>query len=329
VIDKLDLRVKAETPFRVGFESVYRKLRPRARSTAYYKEFLDLRGHGIRAKLHLHCFFNANHKVELIGVGGMLFQQMKREAEKVFDCPAEDLAIMRLDLAADVPGVSVGWCYMHLRVRNKREFRLIGDPRGEGATLYLGNHLDRIVVYDKIAEIEKRCGRPGVEKVLEKEGWKFDNHQPSSGNPLVTRIERRIGASRIPPQLATFSDLESNAVHFDPFKNVHLLQGGKQTPARDDYSPSLYLKGLGLRECIQRDGLASTWAWINAGTHGNAGRLFRQLKDFVPPEPEGFQPPGLSTIYRRSVSRQLLDRIPSANGHCEKSCRVHGTGSEV
>jgi hypothetical protein len=91
----------------------------------------------------------------------------------------------------------------------------------------------------------------------------------------------------------------------------------------------LYLKGLGLCECIQRDGLASTWAWINAGTHGNAGRLFRQLKDFVPPEPEGFQPPGLSTIYRRSVSRQLLDRIPSANGHCEKSCRVHGTGSEV
>lgn len=306
MIDKLDLKVETQIPFTRDFELLYSKVRSKAKASSYYKEVLNLRPFGISALLHLHCVFNQNHKFELVGTGQMSVEDMAGEVEKVFECQVDELTLMRADPAVDVTGVSVGWFHTHSRVRNKRGFHVIGDPTQTGTTLYFGNHPDRIAIYDKLAEIEDKRGVQELKRQLKSGRWGFDNVvQGSEGKLLVTRVERQMGASRIPAQLATFRDFRSNAASFDPFSKFLLFSAGKgDVFLREKYSVNMYLKGLGLRDCVNRDGLASTWQWINTETGGNAARLLQLLEDFVPPSPIGVSAPKLWSIYQRSLAAQ-------------------------
>src|SRR5437588_5144481 len=104
--------------------------------------------------------------------------------------------------------------------------------------------------------------------------------------------------SRIPRELATFRGLRTNIMNFNPFKPVILFPGGCSDPKLNEHGIGVYLQGKGLRREILQNGLQATWEALNKESGGNAGRTFRRLKSFVPPDPNGFELPDLFALYR-------------------------------
>src|SRR5438445_5804083 len=198
-------------------------------------EVLNLRQYGIGAILHLHCRFNANHKVELLQTARMPVGAMAREVEKIFDCQAQELSLARVDLASDVPGITVGWFRDHMRVKHKRSMREIAARTNEafangGTTLYFGGGSDIVRVYDKIAQLQHQSGRIGRGGPSQYTNCMESGGLPTKGS-VLTRIERQM--RRIPNELATLNDLQRNASRFNPFKSVVLFSGGKPKPNPD------------------------------------------------------------------------------------------------
>src|SRR5437879_3868072 len=83
----------------------------RRHSSRYYESVLDLREFGHDLILHGHARLSksGDHKVELVDTGKMSLSHMLNEISQIFDVDPEKLAIMRVDLTADVPGIPVSW----------------------------------------------------------------------------------------------------------------------------------------------------------------------------------------------------------------------------
>ena len=128
----------AGAPFSKEFGRFYCDVRqdPRVdpfRSARHYERVGDLRLFGYELILHLDCLWGkrGNHKVELPDSGAMSYAGMRNEIERVFDLDARRLALMRVDLAADVRGVSVEWFMRHVRARYKQWVCDIGEVDSE------------------------------------------------------------------------------------------------------------------------------------------------------------------------------------------------------
>ena len=104
-----------------------------------------------------------NYKVELVETGCIGLSRMVREVEEIFDVDPESLAVMRVDLAADVFDIPVpSFAVEHCRVQYKRwvagighivdglEYSEMGMKRLE--TFYLGKRPNVVRIYDKVAE---------------------------------------------------------------------------------------------------------------------------------------------------------------------------------
>jgi len=307
VIDKLDFRVGAEVAFTCKFETLYRRIRSRAKATDYYQEVLNLQQYGIPAMVHLHCRYTASHKVELLGTAQMKLGEMARVVEEIFECGAADHNLARVDFAVDVPRIPVEWFWRHMRVQYKRTLRDIGLTMNKslangGATLYFGAGQDKFRVYDKVAQLQHKFGR--TSRSLQSNQFAFyHSGELSRKDPILTRVERQV--RRIPKEIATFRDLQHNATSFNPFKSVLLFPGGSLEPNIDRYSLSCYLQGNGIRSIILEIGMARTYEMLNAHSGGNANRIIRRLVDFLPPDTADFQIPNLFAMYQKSLSRQL------------------------
>src|SRR5262245_17949289 len=125
MIDKLDVRVPAATPYSREFSALYAELRndPKGpfRPSRHYLATADLRPTGYRAILHTHCKFGrGDHKVELIDTSTRGFNEIVNEVTRVFDVNPSGLELIRVDLAADIPGVPVTWFLSHTRAKFKR-----------------------------------------------------------------------------------------------------------------------------------------------------------------------------------------------------------------
>jgi hypothetical protein len=305
LIDKVELRAGPEIPFRQEFEAIHQDIRGRAKETPYFREVMDLRPIGIKAFLHTVGNFTANRKLELVGTGAMSFRQMEVEAEKVFEWTVGELELMRVDFAADLPGVEVEWFWMHARARNKRSAEIIrGSGFGStGDTVHFGHHPDCYRIYNKSAQLVAKYGPTRAEQELRQI---LDiNRIPSCPDRqlVLTRAERQLAGRSIPKQLATFEALTRNVTTFNPFDRLTLLPGGQPQPVRGDYKPRHYREGRGLRIAIEEDGLASTWK--EEQRHGNARRTFERLAPFIPPDPENFAVPDLFALHREGLRFQL------------------------
>jgi hypothetical protein len=278
-------------PFTRMFEYDYKAIRSKAASK-YYKERIDLRQCGLQAILHRSCRFNGTHKLAVLETARMSLGQMAMAIGTIFECDPWDLRLARLDLAVDVHGIPVRWFRNHMCVPRKRQIKVIGfeedAPEDNGGTTYFGSGADLVRLYDKEAELRSKSCRPA-------ETERF----------ALTRIERQFRSGRIPRELTDLGALMNNAAHFDPFSSVILLPGGKPQPTPQDYPLRHYLEGMGLRQLVYDFGLQRVWNTLSARSRGNARRKFRQLSDFLPPDPEGFQVPDLFSIYQRSLCWQL------------------------
>jgi hypothetical protein len=224
VLDKLELRIPAPTPFRKEFGELYAELRnpagetrPLFRPSKHYLAVGDLRAHGIEAVLHLHCKHGslANHKVELLDTGKRGYREAIDEVTRIFDHPAPtSLEVMRVDCAADILGASVPWFEERARVACKRWHARLGETEfsemgtRELQTLYFGKRPNCIRIYNKTAEYQKQyrdlCSGIHSPEDRCRCGYLRRDHHSGQLNCLEFRLVAR-GA--LPDHIPTFEEL--------------------------------------------------------------------------------------------------------------------------
>jgi hypothetical protein len=326
VIDKCDVRVPKGVPFTRDFGKLYPELRNAEkspfRSSSYYLARGDLRKSGHEAILHVSCKYgDHDHKIELVDAGLHCFQFLVNEVERIFDINPLKLDLMRVDFAADVPGVNVPWFLGRVRAKYKRfhnagtsafDYQQLGQKGIQ--TIYLGKRPNFIRIYDKVAEWQYQYTRE------EKRAQRSDAEIPSfetkygiSGDSVLTRVERQIGG-KIPEQIAlpeknatitTMGDLRLHAADFDPFSKLLLAQGKHAPQPSNFHDVNQYLAVLHARELVSEMGMHAFYQWLNVQTNRNAWRWWNKYGEWVCDSP-GITVPEIRERYRDSVSRQLL-----------------------
>ena len=164
VIDKVEVRIPARTQFSDTFRHLYAEHSGDVkvfRPSQHYVRAGDLRSLGHPAILHIHCIHekHGNHKLELVDTGEMKFIDMQKEILRIFDIEPSHLDLMRIDLAADVPGVPVRWFARNARAKWKQWLAQLGEieyaemGRRKVQTLYFGKRPNCFRIYDKISEL--------------------------------------------------------------------------------------------------------------------------------------------------------------------------------
>jgi len=312
MIDKLDLRVPSGARFSPEFGRTYSEVRRGDRDTfrqaRLYESTGDLRPYGYPAIIHLYSRFGqGNHKLEMIDTGGRSYAGICSEIERIFEVDPKALGIMRLDLAADVQGVPVHAFVGNVRAKFKRSaeelgrYSLIGKRGVE--TFYLGRRPNLFRFYDKMAELHhqysalKRQSEGPLKTFAELFGY-------AETGPVLTRVERQIGGSRVPPKIATVGQL----VHlpdFDPFDRLEVSIGSDLTPDPRHYRFSKYLQLLGLAEFVRQNGGVQSARRLANQLSTNASRLFEDLPNFLPCSPRKITEKEIFECYRKTVSKQL------------------------
>ena len=315
MIDKLEVRVPAQTEYSSDFQKLYSTVRQSKRDpfvrSSHYLAVGDLRPFGYEAILHAHCVHGlGNHKLELIDTGRATLPEMIREIERVFAVDSRCLEISRIDLAADIFDVPVAWFLEHLRAKWKRftadlgkvEYSRMGKLGVE--TFYLGKRPNCYRIYNKIAELRYQYSRLKVADDQPKLSFEALYGLPESGR-VLTRVERQFGAGRLPAKIGTVGKLPG-LFDFNPFDNLEVLSGAARTPNIDDYDLSTYLQGRGLESVLNElGGLHRGRAWLNKHSGGNAARLLRKLAPFLPTSEHPVTVERIHVAYRESVMRQL------------------------
>ena len=315
MIDKIDVRVPAQTPYSRGFGSLYGELRRSPddpfRDSRHYGAVADLRPYGYEAILHAHCKHGrkGNHKLELLDTGSMTYPRMRTEIERLFAVHANTLPLMRIDLAADVRDVPVSWFMHHVRARYKRSVADIGKTeysrmgKAEVETLYLGKRPNCFRIYNKIAESQQQYQRLKRRKA-DADLPSFESLYGYSESDVLTRVERQIGGGQVPSSIEKFGQLVGIA-DFDPFERLEVVPNGIPEPDPRDYELNFYLRGMGLRTCIEREGIHRTKSWLNKKSTRNASRILKKHKDLIPHSEHELDAGQIREIYRESVRRQL------------------------
>jgi hypothetical protein len=248
VIDKLDVEIqpnvdrykgevaKVREYLRDGCEDIPGVTRGRD-----YRWMADLRVHGLEAKLHIGCRHRpGNDKLELLEVGNKTFEDALTLVEKIVTGDPLTRRVMRLDLAADVPDVSISTFKAMARAQFKRwlcehgrlelEYSEMGMRRIQ--TLYFGKRPAVIRIYNKIDEWRgayERRYKVHLQKVPSEiadgltglSAYRLAGVSPDAETPtfedftreqtrgraayresdVLSRVERQIPAARMPRQL--------------------------------------------------------------------------------------------------------------------------------
>jgi hypothetical protein len=326
VIDKLDSGIPSKTSFHPEFQRLYREIRgtsidPFHRSKLY-EYSADLQPFGYDAILHMYSRFGkrdrhlrptGDHKLELVDTGRKSFSHLVNEIERIFEFDALEARVMRLDLAADIEGISVSWFQERIKATYKRCLASIGSTRfiemGKGGiqTLYFGKRPNLFRIYDKVEEY-----RVQYEKLLK--NWRCEEPVPTfeefcsipETGHVLTRVERQLGGAGIPEQLKKVRDLKQ-LENFRPFDRLMIVDGGQPEPHPDHYSFMEFCTGMYLREMAQKQGMHATLQFMTRKSNRNAAWARAKFRDFLPTEDENemVNTDFLNEVFRRSVIRQL------------------------
>jgi hypothetical protein len=243
------------------------------RPSKFYRAVADLRPLGFDAMLHYEQKRYGTHKVELFETGKKGMAEIQNTVESIVDCDPGVLRLGRIDLAADIPDVSLSWFRDHTYVEYKQficaHAKLVEDEQTEMGkkvyqTLYFGKRPSCVRIYDKVAErvaqfelMKRRVNRDAREQYTEYlktltslrddlflwpqfptvEQW-LSEQLPSVKAPLlhfpvVTRVENQFGG-RVPGNLYTLGEMRKNVLDFNPFEHMKLVQGDVIPPGLGD-----------------------------------------------------------------------------------------------
>lgn len=315
MIDKLEVRVPERTALTEEFDSLFIGNGIKASSSRHYKFVADLRPNSYNSILHYSCRHGAerNHKLELTDVGTMTLEQMIDEIQQIFQVDANQLWIMRLDLAVDIPGIGVPWFAQHTRVGHKRWMATLGVidyaemGKREIQTLYYGKRPNLIRIYNKLEEHRVEYQR--IVRAIKKSDLIPPTFEQCFGIPefghILTRIERQMGGGRVPAELALVGDLR-NCAAFNPFENVEFISGGSPEPDPNDYSFMDYLAGKQLRHLAETEGMQAAIAHITRYSKRNKTWALKKFAPFLPaPSKEDLTSERLFELFQQSVTAQF------------------------
>lgn len=318
MIDKLDLRIPNWTVFSPAVREHIRPLpyetyTSRVRPAVHYVGKADLRPLGIDALLHVKCKHgDHHHKLEIFDVGTKTYSQVVQLIESVADVRVKELEVMRIDLAADVPDVTVPWFKDHVRFKFKRTDKEHGELKygmighGETETIIAGTRPNVFRIYNKTVEWQMQFRRMKRRENKEAEPLEFEKEFGVKESDILTRIERQCGGDRIPPELGTFGHLQS-APEFNPFDRLEIIRSGRKSLPKPEECDGLeYFTGLGMHVEATRVGMQEFRKRLNKQTKGNAARTLERYSRFFP---DGFDTPitvqQIYETYRASVIEQL------------------------
>lgn len=349
MIDKLDLRVPEFTAPGPLLERPVMELKrsghhPLFRPSKYYQYVCDLREpFDLDAVVHLNYRYGReNHKIEIINAGKKTLDEMGRIVRELFLVDPDSLQVMRIDVAADVPGISVSWFKDHGYVSRKRfssriekshefELQFVAMSNATSQTLYAGKRPNLMRIYDKLGEwrvqwskLVRHCARhnagmTGMDLTEEQryfgqlvaptfaEYCMAQNYDIRAAN-ILTRVERQIGG-RVPLEFATMGVLR-HAHELSPFTGLHL---------RPDTAPDWYLnpaKGVSIRDHYAAIGLdvvqQALGSYQNAKqftyqhAKGNGKRILDSLTERRPNSRTSLSQEQLHDLYRESTRPQTL-----------------------
>jgi len=318
MIDKLDLRIPKYAVWRPCIERVlsFDPFMPSAahgKPSNLYQLRADLRPIGIDAMLHFRCKFGQkNSKLEVLDVGKKTYSEIVSIIHRVAEVSLDKLGIMRIDLTADMPGVTVPWLKPRVRFKFKRSQReygqlkygLVGD--GEVETITAGSRPNVFRIYNKTKECLhqfrglQRNANPDADPL------EFEKEFGLKETDILTRIESQIGGSRIPREVATFPCLK-NLPDFNPFTSLEIISSGKSAiPSPQECEGLEYYTGLGLHAEALRMGMQSFRKQLNKQTKGNAARTLERYSRFFSNGPDcSISTQQIVEAYKQSTIEQL------------------------
>lgn len=127
---------------------------------------------------------------------------------------------------------------------------------------------------------------------------------------VLTRVERQMGAGRVPAQLDTVEKIFSkDALEFNPFARLEFSPFDVSTEVHlENYRPVEFAAGLQYKQWLQ-EGMPYQELWRIWDKSRNAKKIAKKFAPFVaaanPPEESTISPAELYEVYRNSVSRQM------------------------
>ena len=122
---------------------------------------------------------------------------------------------------------------------------------------------------------------------------------------VVTRVERQIGGSRVPGEIATVGEL-ANLPGFDPFKSLEILLPSAGEPDPESMDFSAYLQGLGFQDFVAKHGgVQNAVRLANKLSNGNGARFVKKFSSFLTSTAFPITQEQLCNSYRESVLKQL------------------------
>jgi hypothetical protein len=316
VLDKVEVRVSGhampqpelqyfirQLPY-AGFDGAIRKAR-------HYTGIIDARmALGIDAMVHFHYRRNKpkDHKIEIIESGHKTVGDLRGIIKSLFDIDPDECPLMRVDFAADMPGLPIQYAQSSLRVRYKRS----SDERGEMDYETIGGRIleyfrygkspNCIRAYDKDRECQTRYPEFLKRASRDAEPPTFEECFGFPRGSIMTRIERQAGGGRLPIELRKFSDLQ-NAAEYDPFSSIEIVPSVFPIPDVRKCGEAELVKILGVHTLVQRLGLQNARAMLNI--NGNAARTLRPYYEFQRDiEDASFSREDIVQSYRQSTLRQ-------------------------
>lgn len=250
--------------------------------------------------------------MDVIDCGKKSFSEIKRAISSIFDVDLDELPVMRLDLAADIPGVPVDWFRSRVHARNKRmnSAYLLAHRReirkASAQTLYFGKRPNLFRIYNKHEEWKNqyRATLRKTSKAAEVPTFESLYGVPEDGC-VITRAERELGGSRL-SRAMKLKHL-NNAVNFRPFDPLEIVAGGIDIPNPGDYTLMDYAAGMFFREMAEHAGMQAVLQHFRRHSNGNTKKYLHKFRDFLPsghPEVQ-LNAEYLNQLYQRSVWEQM------------------------
>jgi hypothetical protein len=347
MIDKLDVRIPSMTAFAPEMAAVAADLRGGSigpfRASRFYKYVADLRkSHGIDAIVHLeYKFGECTHKVEVIDAGKKTLAEMEQIVSRIFAINPSRVELMRVDLAADVPGVPVVWFRDNASFSYKRfasriekaketELEFIGMSQAEAQSLYAGRKPNCVRIYDKFAELKLQWSKvarnykrfnKGMDNFELSDEQRYygeriplpfeqfcreEGHEYAEG-AMLTRVERQIGGDRFPDELRTVADLR-HAADFNPFSGIQLLAAETARESNPPTSGSMrdWLAARGFQTLIdEKGGMQSAASFVLKYGNGNGRRLLESIMPHMPKKQAPITGERLYELYKHSTLPQM------------------------
>jgi len=277
--------------------------------------------------LHMSCTVTKQpiHKLEILRAGDKTIPEMRELAGRVFASDPDELAIMRVDLTADIEGVPVDFFKRHSMVQCKQTRRELGTvehyqvvAKGKAETLYSGVKPNQIRIYDKTGERRmqygkylRRFARESAElpESAEIEATTFEAMYGHGMYDVITRVERQVAARDVEKiGVATLRALRLKADALNPFAKMVFFDGRDPDPRIEDWGFRDWHCGMDLRHRVEQFGLAE----VEREMKCELGKNFhRQRKLFAPflrmaSNVVGIDSQRLRDAYASSTARQLL-----------------------